>query len=280
MKTILIVIAGAADTVDPRTGKETPLMVSHIPSLDLLSQRGVFTSLPPMNESVSLNHINALLSLLGYDLQKGEPDVATLMELGLDNSMSFSGLTSVRPFVIPGFSAHGVCVTPSAWVRGASKLALLKPLDIFTPGSSDAEILGAMAGLTTENIMKEEFVFVYVDSPLKATLKGDYDGKVKALELIDRHLVGPVADFIWKSELMINMAVTTDLVTTWHHRRPLPMELPLALYFNNHDWEGDSDNSFTEINCRLMSGFLKEPSDLMRYLINFNVSEEELPGNM
>lgn len=275
MKTILIIIAGMADLPDPLTLKETPLATGHMPSLDLLARRGEMTSFTTVAERHEISHKNALLSVLGYDLDRGEPSVEELMEFGLDNSIPLTQYPSLRPFILPGFSGHGVCVTTSAWIRGVAKCALLKPLDIYSPGSSDAEIFEAMSKLVVEAVPNKEFVLVYVDTPLKASLRGDYEGKIKSLELIDRHLVTPIADYVWKSDLLINLAITTDLVTPWHRRRPAKMGVPVILYFNNHDWDGDPEKSFTEVESMLTERTLHLPSDLMRYLCNFSVSEEE-----
>lgn len=275
MKTILIVIAGMADLPDPLTLKETPLTVANIPSMDTLASRGDITSFPPVEDTVEVSHKNALLSVLGYDLQKGEPSTEELMEYGLDSSASITEYPSLRPYVIPGFSGHGECITTSAWVRGVAKCALLKPLDIYSPGSSDAEIQETIATLTSKSIVKNEFVLVYVDSPLKESLKGNYNSKVRALEVIDRHLVRPIADFVWKSELMINLAIATDLVTPWHRRRPAKLSVPAVVYFNNHDHDGDPDRRFTEVESMLTQYRLNTPTDLIKYLSNFAVSEEE-----
>ena len=275
MKTILIVIAGMADLPDPLTLRETPLVVSHTPSLDMLARRGEITAFPTLADHFKISHKNALLSLLGFDLHRGEPNAEELMEFGLNSSSVITDYPSLKPFVIPGFSGHGVCITTSAWVRGAGKCALLSPKDIYSPGSSDAEILETIAALATQSIVTKEFVFVYVDSPLRAALKGDYEGKIKSLNTIDRHLVTPIADFVWKSDLMINLAITTDLVTPWHTRTPVYMSVPTVLYFNNHDREGDPEQKLTEVEAMLMDRYLIYPSDLIRYLSNFSVSEEE-----
>lgn len=275
MKTILIVIAGLADLPDPITLRDTPLVLADTPAMDMLARRGDLTAFPSMDDFHEASHKNALLSILGYDIDRGEPSAEELMEYGLNQHAPITDYTSLRPFIIPGFSGHGVCVTTSAWVRGVAKCALIKPIDIYSPGSSDSDVLDTVSKLATDAIDKNEFVLVYVDSPLKASLKGDFDGKVAALDIIDRHIVAPIADYVWKSDLMINLALTTDLVTPWHRRRPTKMRVPVILYFNNHDWDGDPAQSFTEVQSMLTQGSLNNPSDLIRYLYNFNVTEEE-----
>ena len=252
MKTVMIVIAGMADLPDPLTLKDTPLTEATIPALDTLAMRGEITSFSTIDDNHEISHKNSLLTLLGYDLDRGEPSLEELMEFGLDNSAVLTQYSTLRPFIIPGFSSHGVCITTSSWVRGIAKSTFLKPLDIYSPGSSDAEILETISKLAIESIPDNEFVFIYVDMPLKASLRGDYEGKIRALESIDRHLVAPIADYIWKSELFINMVITTDLVTPWHRRRPAMMGIPVILYYNNHDWEGIPDQKFTETNAMLM----------------------------
>lgn len=275
MKTILIVIAGMADLPDIKTLRDTPLIEASIPSLDMLARRGEMTSFSTYPDDKRVSYQNSLLAILGYDLQRGEPSSEELMEFGLNPFGNINQYPSLRPFIIPGFSGHGVSITTSAWVRGIGKCALLPPMDIYCPGSSDAEILETMAQLATDKIKTKEFVFIYVDSPLKASLRGDFEGKISALSNIDRHLINPVADFVWKSDLMINMAITSDLVTPWHTRRPVLMSVPTILYFNNHDQEGDPERKFTEVESMLTDRFLNSPSDLIRYLSNFNVEEEE-----
>lgn len=262
-----------ADLPDPITLKDTPLVNANIPALDMLARIGDLSALP-VNSSSPVSHKNALINLLGFDLQKGEPFTEELMEFGLDNSSAITGFKSLKPFVIPGFSGHGVCITTSAWVRGLAKCALLKPRDIYSPGSSDAEILETMASLVCEAITVNEFVFVYVDTPLRASLKGDYDRKIQSLESIDRHLIAPVADFVWKSELMINMAVTTDLVTPWHRKRPAMLSVPVVLYFNNNNFEEDQRFSFTEVQAMLGTRHFNSSSALIKYLSSFHVEED------
>lgn len=279
MKTILIVIAGMADTRDPISYKETPMVEANIPALDMLARRGEITSFPPIDTKYEPNHVNALMSILGYDLERGYPSVEELREYGLDNSSRITDFETLRPFIIPGFSGHGSCITTSAWVRGAAKCALLSSTDIYSPGSSDSEILETIARLTTQAIIDKEFVLVYVDTPLKASLKGNYDTKVKALELIDRHLITPVADFVWKSDLMIHLCITTDLVTPWHRNRPLELNVPAILYFNNHDHEGDPEDSFNEVNAVMWDHDFAGPSDLIKYLSGFNVADDEIAPN-
>lgn len=279
MKTILIIVAGMADLPDPRSLKDTPLLSGHIPSLDLLAQRGLLTAFSPVENGTPLDHKNALLSIIGFDLKRSNPDIKELMSFGLDNNASISDYSTLQPYVLPVFSGHGVCVTPSAWVRGAAKCGFIRPLDIYSPGSSEIDILDVMSSLVTREIEKEEFVLVYIDTPLKASLRGDYDEKVRAIELIDRHLIAPIADYVWKSELLIQMAVTTDVVTPWHRQRPSDVSVPAVIYFNNQDWEGDPNQGFNEVQAMLMHRTFHHPSDLILYLSNFYAPQDSENNN-
>lgn len=275
MKTILVIIAGMADIPDAVTLRDTPLTVARIPALDMLARRGEATVCPSIRKGAPVSHKNSLVALLGYDVEKGEFSSEELMEFGLNNASVLTDYKSLRPFIIPGFSGHGVCITTSAWVRGLAKCALLSPLDIYSPGSSDAEIFETISQLATDSIVENEFVLIYVDSSLKASLRRDFEAKVEALEVIDRHLIAPIADFVWKSDLMIQLAITTDLTTPWHTGRPVDISVPVILYFNNLDSEGDPDVHFTETESMLMHRHFTHPSDLIRYLSNFSISEEE-----
>ena len=277
MKTILVIIAGMADLADPRSHPDTPLSAAKVPALDALTERGHLYTLSPVDRIHEATYKNALLSILGYDLKRGIPSTEELMEYGLDNSSALTDYSSLRPFIIPGFSGHGVCITTSAWVRGVAKCALLKPLDIYSPGSSESEILETIAGLVNDSLNSNDFVLVYVDSPLKASLQGNYDAKVHALETIDRHLVGPVADFVWKSDLLINMAVTTDLVTPWYRQKPLRTKVPALLYYNNLEENGSLFRIFTEEEAVTSElGYdLNSPSEFIRHLAYLNMKEGE-----
>lgn len=279
MKTILIVISGMADLPDPVSLRDTPLSVANIPSLKTLANRGDFSAVNTRDLHQEISYSNSLLAILGYDLQKGSLSIEELREFGLDNISPINHFSTLQPFIIPGFSGHGVCITTAAWVRGIAKCALLTPLDIYSPGASDIEILEAMAELANEAIIDNEFVFIYIDSPLRHSLKGNYDLKVDSLEKIDRYLITPVADFVWKSDLMINLAITTDLNTPWHTGKPVAVKVPVILYFNNNDAEAVSENNFTEVESLLKLWSFESPGEFIRYLCNFSVSEEEENSN-
>lgn len=272
MKTVLIVIGGMGDLPDPMTLRETPLKEATIPSLDMLARLGRLSSFPTYYEEQEISHKNSLLSIMGFNPGAGEPSIEELMEFGLDNSSPITRYPTLRPLIIPGFSGHGVCITTSAWARGVAKCAMLKPLDIYSPGSSDAEILETEAKLVIDSLTKNEFIFVYIDLPLKASMRGDYKEKIRALEIIDRHFINPVADFAWKSDLLIQIAITTDLTTPWHRRRPTKIGVPIILYFNGEDIEEDSEMAFNEVQAMLSPKMFSEPADLIRYLSDFQIN--------
>ena len=88
MKTIIVIISGLADLPDPQLDGKTPLMMADSPALDALARCGCCGTMRVCPEGVTVTRANAVLSLLGYDFSKGEPDSAALARYGRSVSPS------------------------------------------------------------------------------------------------------------------------------------------------------------------------------------------------
>lgn len=267
VKTIFIIIGGMADLPEKGTGGKTPLMLASTPSLDALAKCGCCGSLLTVPDDVPLSTETAVLSLLGYDFARGIPSRETLVNAG----RGFPTGEPLRYFVIPKYSGHGVVITASDSVRGIGKMAMLRPL--FPMGSS------VVAGFATGSSLEEkakaaiaaiefyDFVLVYVELPHEMSVQGDEDGKIEALERIDRDLISPVADYVWSAKMQMNLVVTGDHITSWRTRRCERGEVPAVVYFND-DLPYDTD-TFNEES--VSDGPLNAPlpGDLIRRLISF-----------
>ena len=271
MKTILLIIGGLPDLQDEEKELFSPFASSEIPSMRALAKNGALGSIITVSPEYPLTTKNALLSILGYDLSRGVPSDDMLKDLGLNsNPTVFSD--SLRYFIIPGFSGHGVAVTTSPLVRGVAKMAHLGVTDIYTLGLSEIEALEEIARKAIFEIARNEFVLVYVDGPSKKAFSGDPEAKKKTISLIDRHLVAPLADYVWRSSEMINLAVTSDHISSWLTRKAERGAVPVIIYFN--DFVADENEKEWEIFSKTLD--FGEASDVIKFLYTF---DPESPGN-
>lgn len=262
MKTILVIIGGMADLPDRALDGKTPLMVADIPSLNVLAGDGSLGIITP-GEGLVTSTADAVLSMLGYDLRKGRATDYEYRQFGLE--VSGIPLTpSLSPIVIPTFSGHGTVISPSPLVRGILKSAFMYPIDLYAPGNSETDLLEAMAAQTISAAAQSQLVTVFVDGPEQASRQGDPDGKIESLEMIDAHLITPVADFVWRSDEMMNLVVTTDHIFSWRHKMPVEGQVPVLIYFNDEPLL--KKRNFNEVTASEGELNLVNPADLMRLL--------------
>lgn len=272
MKTILIIIGGIAEIPPLSPMERTALKAANTPSLDLLAEGGALGCMKTGFGKKQFNDATALLSIFGYDERRGIPSHDLLREFGLDNSID-SSYTEINYMVIPGFSGHGSVITTSPIARAVGKMAFLSPVDIYSPGGIESEMLEEMARQAVVRIKNEEFVFVYVNTPHSASIKGDYEGKKRAIEMIDRHLITPVADYVWRTDEFMNLAVTSDHISSCVNRNIENGMVPAVVYFNDHtEYKARGFDEQSAMNGELE---LKDPSDLMKFLNTFSPKFDE-----
>lgn len=265
----MIIIGGLADIPEPALDDRTPLMIADTPALDALANCGCCGLIPGVDEYTELSQASAILSLLGHDMSRGIPDYKTLSDFGHGRPFDMDDL---RFFVIPKFSGHGVTVTDSDLARGIGMMALLRPVFTVDPSALQASTnpCGTLTDKAKAAITASEsfdFVVVYVDSPLQASLAGDPDAKADAIERIDKELIAPVADYVWNAKEQMNLVVCSDAIASWRNRDIVRGDIPAVVYFND-DLPYDTKR-FDEVS--VAEGPLSAPGqgDLMKMLISF-----------
>lgn len=262
MKSILLAIGGMADFpgLEP-----TPLMKADIPSLRVLAADGETGSYLPVEAPFETTPANALLTLMGYDLYKGEISTDRLKRIsGLaDESELFGEAPSI---FIPWFSKRGAVLSPSAEALGIGRLAMLE-----TIGGTDSHDWENLSSVIAEAAIRQcevkEFVMVYVDWPMQASLAGEPETKKESLEIIDRLLVSPIADYVWHADEVMNLAVTSVYAASWRHRKCIRNNVPAILYYNDRNGLTGLQDNFNELSAIRGNLFLDEPYSLLQELI-------------
>jgi len=126
------------------------------------------------------------------------------------------------------FGLMGATITAVDLVRGLAKLIGFDLIDV--PGATgfiDTNYQGK-ASAAIEAIEKYDIVFVHIEAPDEAGHNGNAEMKKKAVEQIDKHIVGPVFDALQKYEswrILVMPDHLTPVRTCAHSSEPVPFAM-------------------------------------------------------
>jgi len=163
------------------------------------------------------------------------------------------------------FGLRGAAITAVDLVRGLSKLIGFDIIDV--PGATgfiDTNYAGKGAA-AIEALKKYDLVFVHIEAPDEASHSGNALLKKKAIEQIDRHIVGPVLDAIrtydsWR--ILVAPDHPTPVATCAHSAQMVPFAMA------GTGVTGVLHTTFSEANAA-KSGFkIENGHELMEYFLN------------
>ncbi len=130
-------------------------------------------------------------------------------------------------------------------------------IDTNFDGKAEAAILALSSG--------QDFVYIHVEAPDECGHHGQCDLKVRAIELIDEKIVGPVMDYLEKSgedfRVLLMPDHPTPLALMTHVKDPVPF----AIYEKNQ--KGGSGLAYTEKNAAEAGLFVEKGCELMEKLL-------------
>jgi 2,3-bisphosphoglycerate-independent phosphoglycerate mutase len=162
------------------------------------------------------------------------------------------------------FGIKGATITAVDLVRGISKLIGFDLIDV--PGATgfvDTNYEGK-ASAAIEALGKYDLVFVHIEAPDEASHNGSAEMKKKAVEQIDKYIVGPVLEALrgyesWR--LLVAPDHPTPVRSRAHSAEPVPFAMA------GTDISGILHTNFSEANAA-KSGFrIDNGSELMEYFL-------------
>ncbi len=126
------------------------------------------------------------------------------------------------------YGPHGAIISAVDLVRGVGILLGWQRIDV--PGATgylDTDY-AAKGRYAVDALARHDLVCVHVEAPDEASHEGRADAKVKALEEIDRHIVGPLLDALprhgdWR--ILVSPDHRTPLRTRAHAYGPVPFAI-------------------------------------------------------
>ena len=162
------------------------------------------------------------------------------------------------------FGLKGVSITAVDLVKGLSKLIGFDLINV--PGATgfiDTNYQGK-ASAAIEALEEYDIVFVHIEAPDEASHSGNAEMKKKAIEQIDKHIVGPVLEALQGYEswrILVMPDHPTPIRTCAHSPEPVPFAMA------GDNVSGILHSTFSEANAS-RSGFrIDNGFELMEYFL-------------
>jgi 2,3-bisphosphoglycerate-independent phosphoglycerate mutase len=162
------------------------------------------------------------------------------------------------------FGLRGATITAVDLVRGISRLIGFDVIEVAgATGFVDTNYQGK-ASAAIEALDKYDLVFVHIEGPDEASHNGDAVMKKKAIEQIDKYIVGPVFEALQKYESW-RILVMPDHPTPISSRAHSSDAVPFAMSGDNIS--GILHSTFSEANAA-ESGFrIEDGFEIMEYFL-------------
>jgi len=162
------------------------------------------------------------------------------------------------------FGVKGAAITAVDLVRGLAKLIGFELIEV--PGATgfvDTNYQGK-ASAAIKALGKYDLVFVHIEGPDEASHNGSAEMKKRAIEQIDKHIVGPVLETLRNYESW-RILVMPDHPTPLSSKAHSPEPVPFAMAGDNVS--GILHTTFSEANAA-KSGFrIDKGFELMEYFL-------------
>ena len=162
------------------------------------------------------------------------------------------------------FGLTGVAITAVDLVRGLAKLIGFDLIRV--PGATgfvDTNYKGK-AEAAIKALKKYDIVLIHIEAPDEAAHSGSIELKKKAIERIDKYIVGPVYEAIQKYDqwrILVMPDHPTPIVTQAHSAKPVPFAMA------GTDIQGRLHESFSEVNAASSDLNIEKGFELMEYFI-------------
>ena len=189
------------------------------------------------------------LSLMeqSYDILSAHPVNAERKKKGLRPANSIWLWSPGAKPALPAFRLPGAVVAAVDLIKGIGRCAGLKTPEVDgATGAFHTNYAGKARAAVSALENGGEFVFVHIEAPDECSHRGEAENKVKAIELIDEHIIGPVYEYLRESGHPYALAILPDHPTPVSIRTHLGGPVPFLIF----DSETPLSSGITNFNER------------------------------
>ncbi|MBN2455399.1 MAG: cofactor-independent phosphoglycerate mutase [Sedimentisphaerales bacterium] len=169
------------------------------------------------------------------------------------------------------FGIKGAAIAAVDLVKGLSKLIGFDLINVTgATGFVDTNYQGK-GKAAVEAMEKYDLVFVHIEAPDEASHAGDIESKKKAIENIDKHIVGPVLEALqnypgWR--IMVLPDHPTPIVNCAHSSEPVPFAMA------GSGISGILETGFNEAEAAKSGLKIENGHELMEYFLRSGMDEK------
>ena len=206
-----------------------------------------------------------------YDLLKNHPLNKKREEEGKNPANSIwlwgEGTKPILDSFYKKFGKKGSMISAVDLLKGIAICAEMKSVDVDgATGYIDTNFEGKADAAIKEFKNGQDFVYIHVEAPDECGHRGEYDNKVKAIELIDEKILTPVVDFLKGYDdfaVLVCPDHPTPLNIKTHSSNPVPF-----LIYSSKEEKENGVKSFTEENARQTGEYIEKGFTMMNYFLS------------
>lgn len=228
----------------------------------------------PIKEYVPL-HPNAqkLYDLMkkSYDLLKNHPVNLARVERGLRPANSIwlwgEGVRANLENFKEKFGVKASMISAVDLLKGIGKFAGMNVVEVEgATGYIDTNFEGKANAAINEFNDGQDFVYIHVEAPDECGHRHEIQNKVKAIELIDKHILGPVSEYLASTGEGFKILITPDHATPLSLKTHTNDPVPFMIYNSTDNKNGVE--TFNEKTAAEAGLFIETGHAIMNKFIN------------
>ena len=167
------------------------------------------------------------------------------------------------------YGLNGVMISAVDLLKGIGILTKMKVVDV--PGATgyiDTNFDGKAEAAIEELLDGKEFAYVHVEAPDECGHRAEIDNKIRAIELIDEKIVGPIIQAMQEHNLDYKVMVLPDHATPICKRTHTSDPVPFLFYSSAREYESDIP-CFDEENAKETGVFVAEGDTILEKFIAY-----------
>ncbi len=216
-------------------------------------------------------YADELLSIMkrSQELLKGHPVNQSRIERGLNPVSSVWFWGEGRKPLLDEFYAlrglKGACISAVDLIKGIGIGAGMTSIDVDGATGTLSSNFDGKAKASIEALKENDFVYVHLEAPDECGHQGDYDGKKRAIEIIDEKIVTPIVNYLRQNALPFKIAILPDHATPIVKKTHVSDPVPYLIYDSENEICGTS--SFDEDSAKATNNYFDSGVSLVENLL-------------